>query len=100
MNTRRNLLLATTTTPTTWLQFPVYLVDGHNGQLGIDVYNYLRDKYPDGSGTLSEEIYVNSIQITQVFMHATVVTLSGFSDSWFMGPGGNLTIVSSGGDAD
>lgn len=44
--TRRNLLLASTTTPpTTELQFPVYLVEGDNGQLGIDVYNYLIEKY-------------------------------------------------------
>ena len=26
------------------MQFPVYLVEGDNGQLGIDVYNYIFEK--------------------------------------------------------
>lgn len=38
---RRNLLCSVTLPPTTGLQFPVYLVKGDNGQLGIDVYNYI-----------------------------------------------------------
>ena len=55
--TRRNLLLATTTPPpTTGLQFPVYLVEGDNGQLGIDVYNYLSEKYNTGDH-FTEELY-------------------------------------------
>lgn len=64
--TRRNLLLATTTPPpTTELQFPVYLVEGDNGQLGTDVYNYLQIKYNpnniyDTNVSISELIYVNN----------------------------------------
>lgn len=69
--TRRNLLLATTTPPpTTGLQFPVYLVEGDNGQLGVDVYNYLIEKYcPEALGSnsnisirkfIDEIIYVTS----------------------------------------
>ena len=38
------------------LQFPVYLVEGDNGQLGIDVYNYLFEKYSDGVH-FTEELY-------------------------------------------
>jgi hypothetical protein len=53
--TRRNLLLATTTPPppTTGLQFPVYLVEGDNGQLGIDFYNHVIER-----GHNNEEVYV------------------------------------------
>lgn len=81
---RRNLLCSVTSPPpTTGLQFPVYLVEGDNGQLGIDVYNYLIEKYcPEALGSnsnislwkdIDEIIYVTSgkygsmpIQITRL----------------------------------
>lgn len=55
---RRNLLLAITTSPppTTELQFPVYLVEGDNGQLGIDVYNYIFEKC-NVNVNFTEELY-------------------------------------------
>lgn len=47
------------------MQFPVYLVEGDNGQLGIDVYNYLQTKYNPNNifhteAAISELIYVNN----------------------------------------
>lgn len=43
--------------------FPATLVEGNNGQIGIDVYNYLYTNYPDtGGGTIkiSETIIINN----------------------------------------
>jgi hypothetical protein len=47
------------------LQFPVYLVEGDNGQLGIDVYNYLQIKYNPNNiygttASISEIIYADN----------------------------------------
>lgn len=38
------------------LTFPVTLIEGDNGQLGIDVYNYILEKYSENIG-LTEELY-------------------------------------------
>ena len=38
------------------LEFPITLVEGDNGQLGIDVYNYILEKYSENIG-LTEELY-------------------------------------------
>ena len=74
--TRRNLLLATTTPPPTGLQFPVYLVEGDNGQLGIDVYNYLQIKYNPNNifgteASISELIYVNNKICSEIIFRGT-----------------------------
>lgn len=39
----------------------MYLVEGDNGQLGIDVYNYLITKYTDVNGgiEIEESLFVN-----------------------------------------
>jgi hypothetical protein len=41
------------------LQFPVYLVEGDNGQLGIDVYNYLVEKYCPNALDSNSKININ-----------------------------------------
>ena len=71
---RRNLLLATTTPPTTGLQFPVYLVEGGNGQLGIDVYNYFKENYSFGVYTLDDntQVYINNELKSTVVVTANV----------------------------
>lgn len=65
--TRRNLLLATTTPPpTTGLQFPVYLVEGDNGQLGIDLFEYITDEMINnntGSVFLDNQVYLNNYSV-------------------------------------
>ena len=56
--TIRNLLLATTTPPPTdALKFPIYLVDGDNGQLGIDLYNWLETNLDDWNSD-TQKIYI------------------------------------------
>lgn len=41
------------------LTFPVTLVEGDNGQLGIDLYNYIIDKYGIGYyGEIEEDIFI------------------------------------------
>ena len=45
------------------LTFPVTLVEGNNGQLGIDVYNYLSEAYPNtesGPQIMSETIIISN----------------------------------------
>lgn len=43
----------------TSLEFPISLVAGDNGQLGIQLYNYIIDKYGMGySGEIEEEISI------------------------------------------
>lgn len=41
------------------LTFPITLVDGDNGNLGIDLYNYIVDKYGRGySGEIEEDVFI------------------------------------------
>ena len=45
-------------TPKPLITFPVYLVEGDNGNTGKNLYKYLVDKYEPGNNLeLSEEIY-------------------------------------------
>ena len=48
------------------LEFPIYLVVGDNGQLGINLYNYLINKYGTENSQVSEEIYVENAQVTDM----------------------------------
>ena len=56
------------------LDFPIHLVEGGNGQVGIDLYNYLIEKYGNGTraiippATLDEndEIYFNNEKVQQI----------------------------------
>lgn len=65
--TRRNLLLATTTPPpTTELQFPVYLVEGDNGQLGSDLFEYITDEMINNNTVrvfLDNQVYINNYSV-------------------------------------
>lgn len=41
------------------LTFPITLVEGDNGQLGIDLFNYLIDKYGRGYyGEIEEDVFI------------------------------------------
>lgn len=44
------------------LTFPVYLITGYNGQLGIDVYNYFKENYSFGAHTLDDntQVYIDN----------------------------------------
>ena len=44
------------------LTFPVYLIIGNNGQLGIDVFNYFKENYSFGLHTLDDntQVYINN----------------------------------------
>lgn len=66
MSTRRLLLASQNSVGGGNLEFPVYLVVGDNGQLGIDVYNYLINKYGTEKSQVSEEIYVENAQVTDI----------------------------------
>ena len=49
------------------LQFPIYLIYGDNGQIGIDLYNYFLEKGgEDGSGDITNEViyYDNHLAIS------------------------------------
>lgn len=49
------------------LTFPVYLITGNNGQLGIDVYNYFKENYSFGIHALDDnaQVYIdNELQST------------------------------------
>ena len=59
------------------LQFPVYLVYGNNGQLGIDVYNYLQIKYNPNNiygttASISEIIYADNKMCSNIRFGGTV----------------------------
>lgn len=58
------------------ITFPVYLVEGDNGQLGIDVYNYLQIKYnPDNihwnTVSISEIIYADNKKCSEITFGGT-----------------------------
>ena len=59
---RRNILLATHT-PTDGLNFPIYLVDGDNGQLGVDLYNYMLDNSVIDSAGTKDYIFKENQQL-------------------------------------
>lgn len=49
------------------LTFPVYLVEGSNGELGVAVYNYFKENYSFGTHTLDNktQVYIeNELQDT------------------------------------
>jgi hypothetical protein len=49
--------------------FPVYLIIGYNGQLGIDVFNYFKENYSFGFHTLDDntQVYIdNELQSTVI----------------------------------
>ena len=48
------------------LQFPVYLVEGDNGQLGIDLFEYITDEMINnniGSVFLDNQVYINNYSV-------------------------------------
>ena len=86
------------------LTFPVTLVEGDNGQLGVDVYNYLSTAYPDldlGFQRMSETIIISNGSLenktgsimTYVFYDASRVLLQGdgtSSDYYYLTEDGYL----------
>ena len=57
----------------TSLEFPIYLVEGDNGQVGVDLYNYvIENTYTDNWGDVhhkgfnsDEEVYFSAYGITE-----------------------------------
>ena len=56
MNRRRALMAAIHTGGGNGLEFPITLVEGDNGQVGVDLFNYLSEKYSVGVN-FTEELY-------------------------------------------
>lgn len=54
------------------LTFPVYLISGNNGQLGIDVFNYFKKNYSFGFHTLDDNTQVYIDNELQSFVVVTV----------------------------
>ena len=53
----------------------MYLVEGDNAKLGIDAYNYLKNKYGQGDSEISEEIYVGSAKVRSIHYYEGSITL-------------------------
>ena len=90
--------------PTTGLQFPVYLVEGDNGQLGIDVYNYLYENCEYAKYyTLPDNIiiYINSYRLLEIGKHSTKqLSLYTTGNSGHLKSDGIVTINHYSGGAD
>ena len=56
------------------LTFPVYLITGNNGELGIAVFNYFKENYSFGIHTLDNntQVYINNELMSSVVVTATV----------------------------
>lgn len=58
------------------ITFPVYLVEGDNGQLGVDLFNYITDKMIEKNNNIyilgAEKVYVNGVEINQFCSNAPV----------------------------
>lgn len=70
------------------LTFPVYLTIGHNGELGIAVFNYFKENYSFGLHTLDDktQVYIDnelqsSVLVTGfVTFGSYVLTSAGYCD--------------------
>ena len=76
MSRRRALLAASQ--DSNELEFPITLVEGDNGQLGIDLYNYLIAVLPENTSVLcpSDEYGIGEI-IIQGFGNASFLRVAG-----------------------
>lgn len=94
------------------ITFPVYLVEGDNGQLGIDVYNYLQIKYnPNNTwGTtaaISEIIYADNKMCSNIRFGGTSAAANiylghtiNFNESLELTPYGVIGYFSHGGGSN
>jgi hypothetical protein len=76
------------------LQFPVYLVEGDNGQLGIDLFEYITDEMINnttGSVVLDNQVYINNYS---VYTFSTSVPLDyvKYSSLYSHGRSGNESL--------
>ena len=55
---RRRALLALMSVIDNGLEFPVYLIRGNNGELGIKAFNYFTENYSFGVHTLDDSTQV------------------------------------------
>lgn len=71
---RRRALLAASQKVEDGLTFPVYLIRGHNGELGIAVYNYFKENYSFGVHTLDDntQVYIDNELMSMVMVTANV----------------------------
>lgn len=71
---RRALLAASQTGGGDSDLFPVYLILGDNGELGISVFNYFKENYSFGIHSLDDntQVYINNESMSEVLVTATV----------------------------
>lgn len=73
------------------LKFPVYLVSGNNGQLGIDVYNYIISNNIVGFIFNTLDIYVNNCKIPAINIYPDYILFTdGGSIYDCLYPNGNI----------
>jgi hypothetical protein len=62
------------------LTFPVYLIAGNNGELGIAVFNYFKENYSFGFHTLDDktQVYVDNELQSSVVVTAFVTFSEGY----------------------
>ena len=56
------------------LTFPVYLITGHNGELGISVFNYFKENYSFGIHPLDDntQVYIDNELMSTVLVTGNV----------------------------
>jgi hypothetical protein len=72
----------------TSLEFPIYLVEGDNGQVGVDLYTYLLEHYPNipfsetpnNIENITEEIYVDETYISSLDGRVLGISLVSYYD--------------------
>lgn len=73
------------------LKFPVYLVSGNNGQLGIDVYNYIISNNIVGPIFNKLDIYVNNCKIPAININPDYIIFTDGGNMYdFLYPNGNI----------
>lgn len=77
---RRLLLAASKIVEEEGLTFPVYLIRGNNGELGIAVFNYFKENYSFGVHTLDDntQVYIDNELMSMVMVTAVVAFDGGY----------------------
>ena len=81
------------------LQFPIYLVYGDNGQVGIDLYNWLEMNL-DNWNYDTQEIYVGNEKVYGIDKSGTIYGLYKSGNTGILGETGYLSQTNMGGGSD
>jgi hypothetical protein len=81
------------------LQFPIYLIYGNNGQVGIDLYNWLETNL-DNWNYDTQEIYASNEKVYGIDKRGTTYSLDKPGHTCILGETGYLSQTNMGGGSD